>query len=53
MLNLFAKASKVSLSVEDLRKLSAYADSIKDRKAEELLAQRCRRKGLKSTDNPS
>ena len=38
MLNLFAKASQGPLSTEDLRKMSAYADSIKDRKAREFLA---------------
>ena len=40
MLNLFAQASQGPLSTEDLRKMSAYADSIKERKVQELLAQR-------------
>jgi hypothetical protein len=44
MLNLFAKASEGPLSAEDMRKISAYADSIKEQKAEEVLARR-RRKG--------
>lgn len=46
MLNLFAKASIGPLSVEDLRKMSAYADSVKEDKARELLA----RKRLQSPD---
>jgi hypothetical protein len=40
MLNLFAQASKGPLSTEDIRKMSAYADSIKERKAQEFLSQR-------------
>lgn len=40
MLNLFAKASQGPVSTEDLRKMSAYADSIKDQKAREFLARR-------------
>lgn len=39
VLNLFAVASKGPLSEETLRKISAYADSIKGQKAEELLAR--------------
>lgn len=38
MLNLFAQASKGPLSTEDMRKMSAYADSIKEQKARELLS---------------
>ena len=40
MLNLFAKASQGPLTTEDIRKMSAYADSIKDQKAREFLARR-------------
>lgn len=40
MLNLFAKASQGPLSAEDLRKMSAHADSIKEQKAREFLAQK-------------
>ncbi len=40
MLNLFAQASKGPLSTEDMRKISAYADSIKEQKAREFLSQR-------------
>ena len=43
MLNLFAKASQGPLSTEDLRKMSTYAESIKEQKAREFLAQRRRR----------
>ena len=44
MLNLFAKASQGPLSKEDLRKISEYADGVKQRKAEEVLS-RARGKG--------
>jgi hypothetical protein len=40
VLNLFASASKGPLTEESLRKMSAYADSIKQQKAEEFLASR-------------
>jgi hypothetical protein len=43
MLNLFAKASEGPLSAEDMRKISAYADSIKGQKAKEVLARRQRK----------
>ena len=53
MLNLFAKASQGPLSTEDLRKMSAYADSIKEQKAREFLAQRRRRNGSEQPEkNP-
>jgi hypothetical protein len=38
MLNLFAKASEGPLGKEDPRKISEYADAVKRRKAEEVLA---------------
>ncbi len=44
MLDLFAKASEGPLSKEDLRKISEYADALKQRKAEEVLT-RARGKG--------
>jgi uncharacterized protein (DUF1778 family) len=53
MLNLFAKASQGPLSIEDIRKMSAYSDSIKEPKAEELLTQRRRRNTLKTPDKVS
>jgi len=40
MLNLFAQASKGPLSSEDMRKISVYADSIKEQKAREFLSKR-------------
>lgn len=40
MLNLFAQASKGPLSTEDMRKMSAYADSTKEQKAREFLSKR-------------
>lgn len=45
VLNLFAKASEGPLSREDLRKISEYAEAIKDRKVEETLARRRRNDG--------
>ena len=47
MVNLFAKASEGPISSEDLRKMSLYADSIKEQKAREFLAQRRRQSGTK------
>lgn len=38
MFNLFAQASKGPLSTEDMRKISAYADSIKEQKARQILS---------------
>ena len=42
VVNLFAVASKGPLSDESLRKISAYADAIKDQKVDELLARKRR-----------
>jgi hypothetical protein len=53
MLNLFAKASQGPLSTEDLRKMSAYADPIKDQKAGEYLAERRRRNSAKTPGQAS
>jgi hypothetical protein len=53
MLNLFARASEGPLTAEDLRKMSAYSDSIKEQKAQEFMAQRRRRRNsIKSTVKP-
>jgi uncharacterized protein (DUF1778 family) len=52
MLNLFAKASQGPLSIEDLRKMSSYSDSIKEQKADKFMALRRRRNGAKTTDKP-
>ena len=46
---LFAKASEGPLSQDDLRKISEYAEAIKDRKAKEALARR-RRNDAESTE---
>jgi hypothetical protein len=40
LVNFFASASKGSLTEESIRKMTAYADSIKLQKAEEFLASR-------------
>jgi hypothetical protein len=47
MLNLFARASEGPISVEDLRKMSAHADSIREQKAQEFLAQKRLQSGMK------
>ncbi len=52
MLNLFARVSEGPLTTEDLCKMSAYSDSIKEQKAKEFMAQRVRRNGIKSTVKP-
>jgi hypothetical protein len=50
MLNLFARASEGPLTTEDLRKMSAYSDSIKEQRAQDYMAQRPRRNSPKTTD---
>jgi len=52
MLNLFARASEGPLTTEDLRKMSAYSDSIKEQKAQEFMARRLRRNSIKSMVKP-
>ena len=52
MLNLFARASQGPLTTDDLRKMSAYSDSIKEQKAKEFMAQRRRRSNPKTTVKP-
>ena len=52
MLNLFARASEGPLTTEDVRKMSAYSDSIKEQRAQNYMAQRRRRNSLKATDKP-
>ena len=52
MLNLFARASEGPLTTEDLRKMSAYSDSIKEQKAQAFMTQRLRRNSIKSTVKP-
>jgi hypothetical protein len=50
MLNLFARASEGPLTTDDLRKMSAYSDSIKEQKAQDYMAQRHRRNSPNTTD---
>ena len=50
MLNLFARASEGPISIEDLRKMSAYSDSIKDQRASDYMAQKRRMNQPKSAD---
>lgn len=52
MLNLFGSASEGPLTTEDLRKMSAYSDSIKEQRAQDYMAQRRRRNSPKSVDKP-
>jgi len=52
MLNLFARASEGPLTTEDLRKMSAYSDSIKEQRAQDYMALRRRQYSLKPTDKP-
>jgi len=52
MLNLFARASQGLLTTDDLRKMSAYSDSIKEQKAKEFMAQRRRLSNSKTTAKP-
>jgi hypothetical protein len=40
MLNLFARASQGPLSTEDIKRMSAYSESIKEKRAAEFLARR-------------
>lgn len=44
MLNLFARASQGPLSTEDIKKMSAYSESIKEQRAADFLAQRRQQK---------
>jgi hypothetical protein len=48
IVNLFAVASKGPLSDETLRRISTYADAIKNQKAEELLARKRSQKAPES-----
>jgi uncharacterized protein (DUF1778 family) len=52
MLNLFARASEGPLTTEDLRKMSAYSDSIKEQKAQDYMVERRHRNSPKPTDKP-
>ena len=48
MLNLSARGPEGLLTIEDLRKMSAYSDSIEEKKAKEFMAQRRRRDSNRS-----
>ena len=50
ILNLFAAASKGPLTDESLRKMLAYADSVKQQKADEFLAKLRVKNGSKSSE---
>ena len=52
MLNLFARASEGPLTTDDLRKMSAYSDSIKEQRAQDYMAERRRRNSPKPTEKP-
>jgi hypothetical protein len=50
MLNLFARASQGPISTEDIRKMSAYAESVKEQKAADFLARRRFRRQARKRD---
>ena len=50
MLNLFARASQGPISTEDIRKMSAYAESVKEHKAADFLARRRFRRQAREPD---
>ena len=50
MLNLFARASQGPISTEDIRKMSAYAESVKEHKAADFLARRRFRRQARKRD---
>jgi hypothetical protein len=53
MLNLFARASQGPLSTEDIKKMSAHSESIKEQRAADFLARRRQEKLAKeSNDEP-
>ena len=53
MLNLFARASQGPLSTEDVKKMSAYSESVKEQRAADFLAQRrLRKQARESNDGP-
>ena len=52
MLNLFAKASEEPLSQDDLRKISEYAEAVKEQKAEEVLSQWRRKRSRTPGNSP-
>jgi hypothetical protein len=51
MLNLFARASQGPLSTEDIKKMSAYSESIKQKRAAEFLARRRQQQRAKEAND--
>ena len=51
MLNLFARASQGPLSTDDIRKMSAYSESIKEQRAADFLARRRQQKRAKAAND--
>ena len=51
MLNLFARASQGPLSTEDIKKMSAYSESIKEKRAAEFLARRRQQQRAKEAND--
>ena len=51
MLNLFARASQGPLSTDDIRKMSAYSESIKEQRAADFLARRRQQKRAKEAND--
>jgi len=53
MLNQFARASQGPLSTEDIRKMSAYSESVKEQRAADFLARRrLQKQARESNDEP-
>jgi hypothetical protein len=51
ILNLFARASQGPLSTEDIKKMAAYSESIKEQRAADFLAQRRQQKRAKGAND--
>ena len=51
MLNLFARASQGPLSSDDIRKMSAHSESIKEQRAADFLARRRQQKRAKAAND--
>ncbi len=53
MLNLFARASQGPLSTDDIKKMSAYSESIKEQRAADFLTRRRqKRRAKEANDEP-
>jgi hypothetical protein len=51
MLNLFARASQGPLSTDDIKKMSAYSESIKEQRAADFLTRRRQQKRAKEAND--